>query len=428
MQLLRRRTKMKLKIGAVVALSTIILATLWYYVYTGKDPIAGIKHDFHSVVEMHYNRTRSNQEQRDLENSTAHLTVSDSTLLTFPQRVLVPKENSGKIGNNSEVNGRYSSYQNKEISSSSETPLQQHSEIFWRLKPSGDENDRASDQRDDLFVMPAQENQTKDPESSNTTVQQHTIKELQETPQRQDNKSDTDQDFNVISKNLISSSQPIISKLNALRSSNTIIYKEGYLEFVRSTFFREARPRNSSTEKLTVLLLHGTGLTSTIWINIGTFQTLVESGYRTLAIDLPGYGRSMGSEIPYTRDAILGYMTNLFTAFQFEHPVVVTPSRSGEYAMPLIMAYPHLIRGVVAIAPTYTSKFLLSAYEKLSIPMLVLFGEKDQTMLHQTSLDSLQLVPHRKIYMIRNSSHACYIDHPPTFHKLLLQFLERVYT
>ena len=221
-------------------------------------------------------------------------------------------------------------------------------------------------------------------------------------------------------------SHPSIPRMNALRASDAIDYTEGVLEHARKTFYREARPRNRTQEKFTVLFLHDIGLSSTIWINIGTFEILTELGFRALAVDLPGHGNSNDLSIPYKRDDILGYMTNLFTALELHLPVMVSPSTGGEYAMPLLMAYPNMLRGLVAIAPSDTQHYLISDYKKLSVPMLILFGEKDKTMLPESSLDSLWHVPNRKVYMIKNTTHACYVDHPPTFHKLLIEFLHRV--
>ena len=221
-------------------------------------------------------------------------------------------------------------------------------------------------------------------------------------------------------------SKPDPRRKNALVASDIVDYREGILPNARKTFYREVRPKNQDNEKFTVFFLHGMGLTSTVWINIGTFQILAELGYRALAVDLPGHGNSDNENIPYSRDDILGYMTNLFTALDLHQPVLVAPSKSGEYAMPLLMAYPNILRGLVAVAPSSTSQYFLKDYEKLLVPMLILFGEKDPTMLSTSSLDSLWHVPNRKVYMIRNATHACYVDHPPTFHKLLLEFLGRL--
>lgn len=221
--------------------------------------------------------------------------------------------------------------------------------------------------------------------------------------------------------------RPNVEMMNALRAKpGTLSYSEGFLENARMTFYREARPINSSKETITVFFLHGNGMTSAVWINIGTFQILAEMGYRALALDLPGHGNSNNVIIPYSHEEILGYMTNLLAALKLHLPVLVSPSKSGEYAMPLLMTYPHVLRGLVAIAPSDTSHYSTSDYRKLTVPLLVMFGEKDNTMLKPSSLDSLFYVPQRKIYMIKNTTHSCYVDHPPTFHKLLLQFLDQV--
>lgn len=221
--------------------------------------------------------------------------------------------------------------------------------------------------------------------------------------------------------------RPNVEMMNALRAKpGTLSYSEGFLENARMTFYREARPSNSSKETITVLFLHGNGMTSAVWINIGTFQILAEMGYRALAVDLPGHGNSNNVNTPYSHEEILGYMTNLLAALKLHLPVLVSPSKSGEYAMPLLMAYPHVLRGLVAIAPSDTSHYSISDYRKLTVPLLVMFGEKDDTMLKPSSLDSLFYVPQRKIYMIKNTTHSCYVDHPPTFHKLLLQFLDQL--
>ena len=41
-----------------------------------------------------------------------------------------------------------------------------------------------------------------------------------------------------------------------------------------------------------VVLLHGATLTSETWEETGTIQTLANAGYRVIAVDLPGLGRS----------------------------------------------------------------------------------------------------------------------------------------
>lgn len=217
-----------------------------------------------------------------------------------------------------------------------------------------------------------------------------------------------------------------VEMMTALRSKDTITYHEGLLENAINTFYREARPKTLSKENPPVLLLHDNGFSSAIWINIGTFQILAEAGYRVVAVDLPGQGNSRDVNIPYSRGDRYAYMEYLFAALNLDLPVVVAPSKAGDYAIPILMSHPAVLRGLVVIAPSETSHYFITDYQKLTVPLLVMFGEKDDPMLIESSLDNLFYAPYRKVYVIRNATRACYVDHPPTFHKLLLRFLLQV--
>lgn len=214
--------------------------------------------------------------------------------------------------------------------------------------------------------------------------------------------------------------------MTALRSKDTITYHEGLLENAMNTFYREARPKTFSKENLSVLFLHDSGFSSATWINIGTFQILAEAGYRVVAVDLPGQGNSRDVNIPYSRDDRYTYMDSLLAALNLHLPVVVAPSKADQYAIPILMSYPAVLGGLVVIVPSETSHYFITDYEKLTVPLLVMFGEKDDSILIESSLDNLFHAPYRKVYMIRNATRACYVDHPPTFHKLLLRFLLQV--
>ena len=210
--------------------------------------------------------------------------------------------------------------------------------------------------------------------------------------------------------------------MNLQRNTAAILYKEAYFNSTYLTFYREAKPMRNS-KIFSVLLLHASAFSSATWLTIGTLQILAESGFRTVAIDLPGFGKSKQSKIPYSERDILGYMIKLLIDLRLGSCAIVAPSRAGDFAMPLVMRYPDLVQAFVAIAPTYTSKFRTKRYQEIKVPSLVIFGENDGTQIHIASLDNLEHLIDREIYMIRNATHPCYIDKPRTFHKLLIRFL-----
>lgn len=189
-------------------------------------------------------------------------------------------------------------------------------------------------------------------------------------------------------------------------------------------FYREARPGSRKIVKTTVFLLHGEKYDSRMWISIGTLHVLAKDGYRVIAVDLPGYGESTDTVEPPTaveRSRLLAAM--MLKLSPNTDRILVSPSKSGIYSVPMVMSVASLLKGVVFIAPHFTAKYPTSRYEKLSLPTLVLFGEDDSTTLHVSSLDSLEHLANKKIYALPNANHDCYVDQPETFHRLLKRFL-----
>jgi abhydrolase domain-containing protein 14 len=216
--------------------------------------------------------------------------------------------------------------------------------------------------------------------------------------------------------------------LMALKNNIRIDYNEGYV--LEGTFFRQVKVKSvfkGTSHRRSVLLLHPSMFTSSVWVNIGTMQVLGESGYHAIAIDLPGYGRSNTSRIPYSRDEIIYYMMQLLQYLGLEKPVIVTPSKSGEYVMPLMMSHPGMIGGFVAISPTDTSKYSRHFYENLDVASLVVLGKEDESMLNWASLDSLEHLKIKRMFTIANATKECYVDRPSSFHKLLLNFLQTLH-
>jgi hypothetical protein len=61
----------------------------------------------------------------------------------------------------------------------------------------------------------------------------------------------------------------------------------------------------------------------------------------------------------------------------------------------------------------------------VKIPTLIVHGENDTKFY--ASIETLKQIPTSEILMIKNASHACYIQQPIEFHNGLRQFLYTVY-
>ncbi len=166
-----------------------------------------------------------------------------------------------------------------------------------------------------------------------------------------------------------------------------------------------------------VLFLHGARFSSETWRELGTLDLLARRGYHVLALDLPGFGRSEPSTV--APDDLLASVLSLLA----DRPmVVVSPSMSGRFSLPLVAKRPAYVAGFIPIAPAGVEQHLESLRDS-AVPALIVWGEDDRVVpLRQAEILSKAL-PNSSKAILPDAGHACYLDQPIEFHRELLQFL-----
>ncbi|XP_038626569.1 protein ABHD14A isoform X4 [Tachyglossus aculeatus] len=126
-------------------------------------------------------------------------------------------------------------------------------------------------------------------------------------------------------------------------------------------FYREALPVGRA-RRVEVVLLHGQAFSSHTWEKLGTLVLLSQHGYRAVALDLPGYGNSAVSPEAATEAGRLRLLTRTLRGLGLENPVLVSPSMSGRYSLPLLLQGGGQLRGFVPIAPVATNEYSSEQY------------------------------------------------------------------
>ncbi|XP_064616283.1 putative protein-lysine deacylase ABHD14B [Liolophura sinensis] len=176
----------------------------------------------------------------------------------------------------------------------------------------------------------------------------------------------------------------------------------------------------TTKSKQDVLLLHGASFSAQNWKEIKTLETFGALGYRMVAINRPD---ELKASVKKT--IALEFLVNLIQALKLDKPIVVSPSASGELAIPLLGMGEEHIRGFVSLAPVTTDLFTPEHYKNVKVPILIVYGEKDTGLGHQ-SLENLKNIPNHKTYVMKDGGHAAYISKPDVFHQCLYSFLEDI--
>ncbi|HUY92673.1 MAG TPA: alpha/beta fold hydrolase [Pirellulales bacterium] len=166
-----------------------------------------------------------------------------------------------------------------------------------------------------------------------------------------------------------------------------------------------------------VVLLHGASFSAQTWHEIGTIQALTAAGYLAVAVDLPGYGESEPNSMPSER-----WLGDLLEALDIAKPVVVSPSMSGQYSLPLVTGEPKRVKAFVAVAPVAIAQYK-DRLDRITAPVLAVWGENDR-LIPQAQADLLVSSAKRgRKVVIAGGSHAPYMSDPASWHRVLLEFL-----
>ncbi|XP_061689787.1 protein ABHD14B [Syngnathoides biaculeatus] len=191
-------------------------------------------------------------------------------------------------------------------------------------------------------------------------------------------------------------------------------------------FYRQSRASSGEAE-MSVLLLHGRRFSSENWLKIGTLHALADAGCRAVAVDLPGLGRSSSAEAPAAVGELVpaAFLTDVCERLRLGPVVLISPSLSGMYSLPLLLQQPHMLRAYIPIAPICTDKISAQQYRSIKVPTLIVYGDGD-TELGEVSLSNLSQLPNHSVAVMKGAGHACYLDDPDAWHRLLVDFLAKL--
>jgi pimeloyl-ACP methyl ester carboxylesterase len=167
-----------------------------------------------------------------------------------------------------------------------------------------------------------------------------------------------------------------------------------------------------------ILLLHGASFTAQTWSELGTLTWLAQQGYHVIALDLPGFGKS--ASFSHQRHRLL---SEIIISLNLTKPIIISPSMSGQYSLPLVVNHPEQVGGLVAVAPVGIPTFE-AQLTNTSVPILAIWGSNDHIVPVTQAERLCQLTPSARKVILPNAGHACYLQAKEDFHHHLLEFIQ----
>uniref|UniRef100_A0A915Q1V3 Ribosomal protein/NADH dehydrogenase domain-containing protein n=1 Tax=Setaria digitata TaxID=48799 RepID=A0A915Q1V3_9BILA len=183
-------------------------------------------------------------------------------------------------------------------------------------------------------------------------------------------------------------------------------------------FFRETVPPQEVIYKGTILLIHGQSFSSSTWLENSTMQIFSAAGYRCLAFDMPGCGKTGGPTVPDNEKAEI--IPLAMHALELDSVIVIGHSMAGQYIVPLLGT--DRIACLVAVALSNTNA-MPATPESIRTSVLVVWGEKD-TSLGPSAASNLGRLPNSRLLRIPSAGHACYLSNAVAFQSACLNFFE----
>src|SRR5262249_31941538 len=112
----------------------------------------------------------------------------------------------------------------------------------------------------------------------------------------------------------------------------------------------------------------------------------------------------------------------LLDLLKLERPVIVSPSMSGRFALPLATENPQRASALIAVAPVGISAHQRQLHQ-VTVPVLAVWGELDQTIPLEQAEWLVRGVKNGRLVVIPDAGHAPYMNDPAAFHAELIKFL-----
>ena len=167
------------------------------------------------------------------------------------------------------------------------------------------------------------------------------------------------------------------------------------------------------------LLFHGARFNAYTWVETKTVDTIASVGFRAIAVDFPGFGKSESGNFGSLSD----FIKDLMTTMNLQKAYLLGASMGGEAVLAFAVENPAMVEGLVLVGAVGVASYESKLKNIDGKPVLLIWGEKDSVSPRRNAELILSHVKTAKFITI-GKQHACYLDDPNTFNQQIAKFLK----
>ncbi len=167
-----------------------------------------------------------------------------------------------------------------------------------------------------------------------------------------------------------------------------------------------------------IILLHGYSFNSRVWDEIGLPQAMNGLGFSVMSLDVPGFPQS-SNKLAMNESQVVSLIGML--AKEIEGRVfVLGASASAHAVLKFAEEQGDAVSGVIVVGPASVRGILA---ERIKARVLAVWGEEDDISPPYKSEDMIRSIRGSKMSIIKGAKHACYLNQPKTFIKMVSDFI-----
>ncbi len=174
-------------------------------------------------------------------------------------------------------------------------------------------------------------------------------------------------------------------------------------------------------EGKTVVMLHGASFTADVWVKTGTIDAISRIGWKAVAIDMPGYGKSEKGNF----SSVSSFLSVFLNKVSIDNFVIMGASLGGKEALDYATLHSEKILGMILVGAVGVWLYEDRLSKLQDKPALLIWGSEDAISPKENYQTLLKYLKNARLEII-GKIHPCYLEEPERFNSAVVSFLKSI--